>query len=175
MFGARTSRIVGGLLVASALLFAACSDGDADADEATPTTTPVVTSTATPDGTAAPTTTPGDPSPSATPGAETELVEEAAPIVSAEIVSLDSAPPQYVVHVVAAQPDGCYKFARFEVEQDGVTINVTVLNTRPADMTVVLCLAQYGETTSDVPLGELEAGTEYTLNVNGETQTFVAE
>ena len=178
MFGSRTFQIVGGLLAAAALTFAACSDSDADADEATPDSTPAVTSTASPDTIASPTATatPGDPATSsATPDPEVDVVEEAAPVVSAEVVSLDSAPPQYVARVVSAQPDGCYKFARFEVDQDGATINVTVLNTRPADMTVVLCLAQYSETSSDIPLGQLEAGTEYTLSVNGEKQTFVAE
>jgi hypothetical protein len=168
-------RIAGALLAVSALMLAACADDndEGDADPATPESSPVATSTATasPEGTSA------DPTPTGTelPNPADELVEEAAPIVSAEVVALESAPPQYVARVVSAQPDGCYKFARFEVEQDGAMISVNVLNTRPADLTVVLCLAQYSETTSDIPLGDLESGTEYTLSVNGEMQTFVAQ
>ena len=158
MRGSRLLRFGGAPLAVSTLVLAACGDDDGDATAATPDASPSPTAVGTD-----------------VPNPADELVEEAAPIVSVDVVSLDSAPPQYVAHVVSAQPDGCYKFARFEVETSGTTITVTVLNTRPADLTVVLCAQQYSETTSDVSLGTLESGTEYTLDVNGETQTFVAE
>jgi len=151
-------RFTATLLVASTLVLAACGDDDEVASAATPDASPSPTAVGT-----------------EVPNPADELVEVAAPIVSVEVASLDSSAPQYVAHVISAQPDGCHKFARFEVELDGSTITVTVLNTRPADLTVVLCAAQYSETTSDISLGTLESGTEYTLDVNGETQTFVAE
>ncbi len=164
MYGSKALRGAATVVAASALALAACASGGGDAE--TEAVTSVPTSAASPSAAVAD---------AVAPNPVDELVEVAAPIVSIDVVSLDSAPPQYVAHVVSTQPDGCHRFARFAVETDGATINVAVLNTRPADLTVVLCAQQYSETTSEVPLGTLQSGTDYTLNVNGETQTFVAE
>ncbi|MCH6552415.1 MAG: hypothetical protein IH804_10465 [Planctomycetes bacterium] len=46
----------------------------------------------------------------------------------------------------------------------------------PKDLAAVLCAAVYSTTQSNVPLGSnFESGTEYTLSVNGQSQTFVAQ
>ncbi len=102
-----------------------------------------------------------------------------APIVSVgDIMIAESFPPQYFVEIVSAQPNGCNLDAGWDVEIDGTDVIVTVQNTEPANLAVVLCTAIYGETTHNVRLGsgEFESGVEYTLIVNGEvSDTFVAQ
>ena len=63
-----------------------------------------------------------------------------------------------------------------EWERHGRVQSHTVWNTVPKDLAAVLCAAVYSTTQSNVPLGSnFESGTEYTLAVNGQAQTFVAQ
>ena len=100
-----------------------------------------------------------------------------APVVSVgEVMIAKSLPPQYTVQVRTAQPMGCDKDAGWEVEVDGMNVNITVLNSQPANLAVVLCPAIYGETEHTVDLGTFpfKPGVTYNLFVNGEAHgTFV--
>jgi len=174
-----------GLVLGAALLLAACSSDDGSTSTPSPTSTPEPTVTATPTSspTAEPTATPGEPQPSATPTGTSgplpgpgETIEVPAPIVSVDVLVAESFPPQYFVEVVSAQPDGCHRFSRYEVSRDGTTVRIDVYNTRPKDLSVVLCTMIYGETTSNVALGsDFDSGVEYTLEVNDVTRTFTAQ
>ena len=106
-----------------------------------------------------------------------DLVSQPAPIVDAGIDVAESYPPQYILGVKSAQPDGCHKFEGHEVVRDGNSITVTVTNTVPADLTVVLCTMQYSETDTSINLGsDFESGETYTVVINGEkTVEFVAQ
>lgn len=108
-----------------------------------------------------------------------ETVLAPAPIVSVgDVVIAESFPPQYFVEIVSAQPSGCDKDAGWSVEIDGNDVHVTVQNTQPANLAVVLCLAIYGETVHNVRLGsgEFESGQDYNLFVNSEPNgTFTAQ
>lgn len=102
-----------------------------------------------------------------------------APIVSVgDLVIAESFPPQYFVQVTSAQPNGCDRDAGWEVDIDGTDVVVTLFNSRPADLSAVLCNAIYGETVHNVRLGsaEFQSGVEYSLTVNGQKQpSFIAQ
>ncbi len=101
-------------------------------------------------------------------------VEVRAPIVHVELRVAESHPPQYFADVTSALPDGCARFARFEVRREQATVFVDLFNTRPAS-DAVACTMIYGEKQTAVGLGgDFTAGTTYTLDVNGTRQTFVA-
>ena len=103
-------------------------------------------------------------------------VETPAPIVAAELLIAESYPPQYFVAVTSAQPNGCHRFSRFEVTRNGTEIEIAVWNTVPKNLAVVLCTAIYGQTETSVALGsDFEPGESYTISVNGEQQSFVAQ
>lgn len=110
---------------------------------------------------------------------ELDTVEILATIVTVgEVVIAESFPPQYFVEITSAQPNGCELDAGWEVVIEGKNVLVTVSNSQPADLSVVLCAAIYSETTHNVRLGsdEFEPGEEYNLIVNGESHgTFVAQ
>ncbi|MCA9848327.1 MAG: hypothetical protein KC458_07755 [Dehalococcoidia bacterium] len=178
------------LLFAAAVLsvaMIACSDDEAGDGDTSPTaTSPVATA---PAGSTTPgSATPGpdspvssdDPTPSGTheprPADDFDRVEVPAPIESAEVLFLESFPVQHHLHIVSGLPSGCAQFVGAEVERDGTTFTVTVTNSVPAPDQEVACTAIYGYQESNVDLGnDLEAGTEYTVNVNDMTLTFVAE
>lgn len=108
-------------------------------------------------------------------GVEFERVDALAPIEEIDVLFLESFPVQHQLKVVSGLPGGCAAFKSIEVERDGNVFDVTVLNTMPAPDAEVACTMIYGYHESNVMLGDdLEAGTEYTVNVNGETITFVA-
>ncbi len=119
---------------------------------------------------------PSDPQP--LPGGPDE-VEVPAPIVKVGgVVIAESFPPQYFVEITSAQPSGCDHDAGATVRFGGNDVLVTVLNTQPADLSVVLCLAVYNETTHNVRLGSAEfvSGEVYNLIVNGENHgSFTAQ
>lgn len=102
-----------------------------------------------------------------------------APIVRVgDVVIAESFPPQYFIEITSAQPSGCERDAGWEVEIDGNNVTVDVLNSQPADLSIVLCAAIYGETIHNVRLGsaEFESGVEYNLTVNGVAQdSFIAQ
>ncbi|MEX1021751.1 MAG: hypothetical protein WD058_01265 [Dehalococcoidia bacterium] len=125
----------------------------------------------------------GDPRPDGTGAPEPddafedfERVETAAPIDEIDVLFLESFPVQHRLHVVSGLPSGCAKFERIEVERDGDTFNVSVVNTMPHPDAAVMCTMIYGMIEHTVDLGDdLDAGTEYTVNVNDEQITFVAQ
>ena len=75
------------------------------------------------------------------------------PVTVGEVAASKSLPPQYFLSVRTAQPDGCHKDAGWDVKIDGTTVYVTVNNSGPADLSVVLCTMIYGETDHSVRLG----------------------
>lgn len=121
---------------------------------------------------------PGSPEPSdpaLSPPPE-DVVEQLAPIVAVDLAVAESYPPQYFVSITSAQPDGCNRFSRYELTREGTAIEISVWNTVPRNLAVVLCLAVYGETETNVALGsDFEPGQIYTIAVNGEQyHSFVA-
>lgn len=122
-----------------------------------------------------PSTTPS-PTPTPTDGDGFERVEELAPIEEIDVLMLESFPVQYRLRIVSGLPSGCAAFAGAEVEQQGTTFIVTVMNTVPAPGQQVSCTMIYGYHESSVSLGTgLESGTEYTVKVNDKATTFVAQ
>lgn len=130
-----------------------------------------------PDGNPAPieTSAPTEPTPTE-PMDDFERVEELAPIEEIEVLFAESFPVQHRLHIVSGLPSGCAAFERVDVERDGTTFNVEVINTMPAPDEDIACTMIYGYHETTVELGsDLEVGAEYTVDVNGETMTFVAQ
>lgn len=103
---------------------------------------------------------------------------EPAPIHELEVRIAESFPPQYFLGVVSGLPGGCAELAGSEVTTSGTTIRVTVSNRMPAPGEVVACTAIYGYAESTVALGtgaDFTSGTMYTVLVNGERTSFVAQ
>ena len=155
----------------------ACDGASADTsdDEPTPTATAPDSGTGTlrPD-------TPVDsddptPAPTETPEWDHPRAEERAPIEEIDVIVRESFPPQYVLHIVSGLPSGCAAFERTDVERDGNTFNVTVINTMPAPGADVACTMIYGYFQQDIVLEDIEPGAEYTVNVNDQTLTFTAQ
>lgn len=117
------------------------------------------------------------PAPTEDPGlADGTRVVALAPIESIDVLFLESFPVQYRLHVVSGLPSGCAAFHGVEVEREGTTFTVTVTNTVPAPNQQIACTMIYGLKETSVDLGTgLESGTEYTVNVNDQTTTFVAQ
>jgi hypothetical protein len=98
-----------------------------------------------------------------------------APIDGLEVLTLESFPPQYVLHVQAGLPNGCAEQYGSEVERVDDVITFTVLNTMPAIQNVA-CTMIYGMYEVNLPLGsEFESGHTYTVIVNGQETTFTAQ
>ena len=100
------------------------------------------------------------------------------PIESAEVVVLESAPPQYQLRVVSGMPkgSGCSQFNGYEIRRrESNSIEVAITHHQVADP-LVMCTADFPIVETDVPLGpDLEPGEEYTVVVNSDTTTsFVA-
>ncbi len=170
------------LLLAAAVLslaMVACSD-DSEGDSDDTGSDPVATapSTGTPDGDAPAS---SDDTVTATPdgtqnvGDPSRVVVEA-PIEEFEVMFLESFPVQHKLRVVSGLPSGCATFEGIEVVRDGTTFTVTVTNTMPAPNQDIACTMIYGYRESTVDLGnDLESGTEYTVHVNDQVTTFVAQ
>jgi hypothetical protein len=95
-----------------------------------------------------------------------------APIDSAKVVVLDSNPPKYTVEIVAGLPDGCSSPADHAVKRDGLVFEITVRNRHTgADA----CTAIYGQYELTLPLDDVQTGQPYTVKVNDQTLSFVAE
>ena len=99
------------------------------------------------------------------------------PIESAEIMILESAPPQYQLRVVSGMPSsGCSRFNGYEIRRTASTdIDVAITHHQVADPSI-MCTADYPIVETDIPLGpDFEPGVEYTVRVNSNTATsFVA-
>ena len=95
-----------------------------------------------------------------------------APIDSATVIVLDSNPPKYTVDIIAGLPDGCSSPARHSVKKDGLTYEVEVLNRHTG---AEVCTTIYGQYELAVELDDVQAGQPYTVKVNDQTLSFVAE
>ncbi len=101
-------------------------------------------------------------------------VRTMAPIESAKVAVLESAPPQYRLQVKAGLPSGCAKPGGYEVTKSANDVRVTVYNTMPTGNPV--CTAIYGTYDVSIDLGPgFVAGQEYRVNVNGTQVTFRAQ
>ena len=93
------------------------------------------------------------------------------PIESAEIMILESAPPQYQLHVVSGLLKGssCSQFNGYEIRRrESNEIEVVVTHHEIADQQVV-CTADFPIVETNVPLGSnFEPGEEYTIRVNSD-------
>ena len=101
------------------------------------------------------------------------------PIERAEVLVLESAPPQYQLRVVSAMPKGstCSQFNGYEIRRDGSHhIDVIVTHHEVSDPDIP-CTADYPVVETAVPLGsDFESGAEYTVRVNDDvTTSFVAQ
>ena len=100
------------------------------------------------------------------------------PIESVEVVTLESAPPQYQLRVVSGMPkgSGCSQFNGYEIRRrESNRIDVAITHHQVADP-FVTCTADYLVVETTVTLGsDFEPGMEYTVSVNSETtRSFVA-
>ena len=101
------------------------------------------------------------------------------PIQSAEIMVLESAPPQYQLRVVSGLPrgSGCSQVNGYEIlRREANEIEVVVTHHEVADQQVV-CTADFPIVETNVPLGSnFEPGEEYTIRVNSDiTVSFEAQ
>jgi hypothetical protein len=98
---------------------------------------------------------------------------EDAPIDGVQVISIDTSPPQYELHVQAGLPSGCTSPHSHEVERDNTTIRVKVLNSHTG---AEVCTAIYGMYDLTIPLpGPFQIGVQYRIQVNDEGLTFTAE
>ena len=100
------------------------------------------------------------------------------PIESAEVLVLESAPPQYQLRVVSGMPkgSGCSQFNGYEIRRrESNSIEVAITHHQVADP-LVMCTADFPIVETDVPLGsDFEPGVEYAVIVNSDTtSSFVA-
>lgn len=107
-------------------------------------------------------------------GYPTKVVD--APIDAIDIVIRESMPPQYAAVITSGLPNGCARFAGWEiVARTEAEIVIRVTNRVP-DSDEVACTMVYGTHESTVELGsDFVSGREYTVVVNGERKTFTAQ
>lgn len=106
-----------------------------------------------------------------------DMVGVLAPIVSAEVVALESFPVQYRLNIESALPNGCAEFAGYEVIRQGETIEVRVTNLIPADKDV-LCDQSYRTVETTLSLGtglDYQPATAYTVEINDVSTGFVTD
>ncbi|MDE2824122.1 MAG: YbaY family lipoprotein [Chloroflexota bacterium] len=101
------------------------------------------------------------------------------PVESAEIMVLESAPPQYQLRVVSGLPkgSGCSQFNGYEIRRTTSNeIEVAITHHEVADQ-MVICTADFPIVETVVPLGsDFESGEKYTVRVNSDKVTsFVAQ
>ena len=97
-----------------------------------------------------------------------------APIEQADILVLESFPPQYTLHVVAGLPNGCARAAGHEVTRSGDVIRVRVYNSMPTGD--VVCTMIYGTYELNIGLGsDFQSGRQYRVEVNDQVLTLDAQ
>lgn len=97
-----------------------------------------------------------------------------APIDRLDVRILESAPPRYVLNVLAGLPSGCAQKGTHTVDRTGDAITVTVLNSMPAGNPV--CTMIYGTYELNIDLGtDFKRGVTYTVVVNDQKTTFTAQ
>ena len=109
-----------------------------------------------------------------------EPVTEESPVESAEIMILESWPPQYQVVVVSGLPrgSGCSQFNGYEVRRrEPGEIEVVITHHRVGDGQPVACTADYPIVETIVPLGsDFESGEKYVVRVNWDIEVpFTAQ
>lgn len=99
-----------------------------------------------------------------------------APIDSVEIVVAESFPEQYFAQITSGLPDGCTEHDHITTDRSGTTVTVRVWNRVPAADLDLVCTLEYRTVDHNVALGsDFTDGVEYTVDVNGEIVTFVAQ
>ncbi len=117
----------------------------------------------------------GDPAPPAPVDPDLPRKPELAPIDHLELIVRESYPPQYAVQIQSGIPSGCAAYERTEVTRDGNTFTIEVWNSIIDDPDIA-CTMIYGIHEQTVNLADdLTPGQEYTVHVNNETITFVAQ
>jgi len=103
------------------------------------------------------------------------VTDELAPIDSASIRIAESFPPQYFLDVTSGLPSGCARHDRNTVARSGDTITVEIWNRVEAPPNAP-CTSIYGMVEHAIPLGAgFQPGRTYTVRVNDEIRTFVAQ
>jgi hypothetical protein len=103
-------------------------------------------------------------------------VQELAPIEDVAIRIAESFPPQYFVEIRYGLRNGCIQADDYEVTRDGNRIDIAVTVFAPAPEANIICTQLYGTDTRNVVLGtDFQPGETYTVNVNDQTTTFVAQ
>jgi hypothetical protein len=183
---------IASVVVLAIIAFAIASASDNDEDTAVvPTATPPAASPApqaspTPPTQPSPQPTPRPDQPvSATPGAPqpspTVIIvapsgrhPELAPIDGLDVLTLETFPPQYMLHVRAGLPMGCAQpLSNRIVGRQGNVTQVEVLNSLPDN---AICTAIYGNYDLNINLGsDFTSGQTYTVKVNDKEVTFKAQ
>ncbi len=101
------------------------------------------------------------------------------PIERAEVIILESWPPQYQLYVVSGLPKGssCSQSNGYDIQRrDPREIEVVVTHHEVTDLQTV-CTADFPIVETNIPLGsDFESGWEYIVRVNSDTTvTFVAQ
>ena len=77
--------------------------------------------------------------------------------------------------VASGLPDSCESFAGYRLDRQGATIQIEIINHRPA-VSQGMCAMVYGTVETRISLGaDFESGTTYAVEVNDVTETFVAQ
>jgi hypothetical protein len=84
-------------------------------------------------------------------------------IESAEVLVMESFPPQLMLNVKGYQPDGCQFPVIVEQSQEGNTIYVSIYREVPANVRCTMNIVPYEDS---INLGSFEPG-QYTIDVNG--------
>ena len=99
-----------------------------------------------------------------------DMIVDPIQIDQVEVRIAESFPVQVFVHVTGVIGDGCSSVLPAEQKREGNTVTLTINRQRPAEAMCTMIAKIYDENirlAGDYPAGE------YTLNVNGVTQTFV--
>ena len=106
-----------------------------------------------------------------------DMVGVLAPILSAEVLTAESFPVQYILTVESGLRNGCAEFDGYEVQREGTSITVTVTNLEPADK-LTECTLEYRTEITNIRLGsgaDFDPATTYTVLVNDVTASFTTE
>ncbi|MBC8170645.1 MAG: hypothetical protein H7X77_03200 [Anaerolineae bacterium] len=96
-------------------------------------------------------------------GGVVQLIRADTLIDSAEVLVMESFPPQLMLNVKGYQPDGCNYPVQVEQTREGNTIKVHIFREMPMDIMCTMIVVSY---EAAIPLGSFDPG-EYTIDVNG--------
>jgi len=102
-----------------------------------------------------------------------EVAEAPAPIDDVQVLVDDSDPPQVSLIVSSGLPNSCYDFDRYEVNQEGGEVTVSIFNMeKKADV----CAQVYTSVEHNIPLGvDFDPSKTYGLTVNEFIDVFVVD